>query len=69
MIYLAVAGAVNSVISLFNYFRIGRAIFMEEQDPPSGYVRAVILLSTIVILLLGVHPGPLSELAMAFSLN
>jgi len=75
MIYLAVAGALNSVISLFYYFRIGRAMFMEEQDPfvrqdpPSGYVRAVILLSTIVILLLGVYPGPLSELAMAFSLK
>ena len=30
MVLLAVAGALNSVISLFYYFRIGKAMFLEE---------------------------------------
>jgi NADH-quinone oxidoreductase subunit N len=61
MYLLAVIGALNSVISLFYYFQIGKAMFMEEagQDiiaDKSIYARFVIVLSCIVILVLGIYP-------------
>ncbi len=68
LIVLAAAGAVNSVISLFYYFRIGRAMFMEEpagqatleSSLPVGFVLAV---SALVCLVLGVLPSLLSNFA------
>ncbi len=33
MVLLAVAGALNSVLSLFYYFRVGKAMFLEEAPP------------------------------------
>ena len=66
---LAAAGALNSVISLFYYFRIGRAIFMEEPDAASAApqatwsVRAVMVVAALVLLLAGLWPSRLLELA------
>jgi NADH-quinone oxidoreductase subunit N len=66
---LAAAGALNSVISLFYYFRIGRAMFMEEAEDtapaplPSGPVIAVLVLSALVLLGLGILPSILAEFA------
>jgi NADH-quinone oxidoreductase subunit N len=68
LIVLAVAGAVNSVISIFYYFRIGRAMFMEnpadettlEASLPVGFVLAV---SALVCLVLGVLPSLFSNFA------
>jgi NADH-quinone oxidoreductase subunit N len=70
LIVLAAAGAVNSVISLFYYFRIGRALFMED---PSGGVTfesslslsLVLALSALVCLVLGILPALLSDFAAA----
>jgi len=68
MIGLAVVGALNSVLSLFYYFRIGRAMFMEE--PPGGVtvepsfpVMAVLVVSAVVILALGLFPSFLTNFA------
>jgi NADH-quinone oxidoreductase subunit N len=68
MYLLVVAGAVNSAISLFYYFRIGRALFMEEgftdvPPDPSLYAKIVLAFSAAVMLLLGVLPSLLTEIA------
>ncbi len=66
---LAAAGALNSVISLFYYFRIGRAIFMEEPEDASPArstawtVQAVLVVSALVLLVFGLWPSALAELA------
>jgi NADH-quinone oxidoreductase subunit N len=68
LIVLALAGALNSVISLFYYFRIGRAMFMED---PAGETRLesslpvslVLIASALVCLVLGVVPTLLSNFA------
>jgi NADH-quinone oxidoreductase subunit N len=70
MIGLAVVGALNSVISLFYYFRIGRAMFMEEAPgnvtvEPSFPVMAVLVVSAVVILALGLFPSFLMNFASA----
>ncbi len=67
---LAAAGALNSVISLFYYFRIGKAMFMEEAEEsqpatpsPSLPVVIVLVLTALVLLALGVFPSVLAEFA------
>jgi NADH-quinone oxidoreductase subunit N len=70
MVLLAVAGALNSVISLFYYFRMGRAMFMEEESggvrvESSASVLAVLGASAFVLLLLGILPFLLTNLASA----
>jgi NADH-quinone oxidoreductase subunit N len=68
MVLLAVAGAVNSAISLFYYFRIGRAVFLEADpagsrlDRPAGLL-AVLAASAVVLLVLGVFPSLLGQFA------
>jgi NADH-quinone oxidoreductase subunit N len=72
MYLVVVAGALNSVISLFYYFRIGRAMFME--DPAAGeapaaaarrsaWAEIVIGVSAVIILLWGIFPSLLSDFA------
>jgi NADH-quinone oxidoreductase subunit N len=68
LVLLTVAGALNSVISLFYYFRIGRAVFLEEEAgraefSPSWPVSFVIVLSAAVSLLLGILPSLLTGFA------
>jgi NADH-quinone oxidoreductase subunit N len=70
MVLLAAAGALNSVISLFYYFRLGRAIFMEKETggvraESSVPVLAVLGGCALVLLLLGVLPFLLTNLASA----
>ncbi len=65
--YLAVAGALNSVISLFYYFRIGRAMFMEPGagDAHAGgnyLVKTAIAVFAAFILVVGILPSRLTEL-------
>ena len=65
MVLLAAAGALNSAISLFYYFRIGRAIFLEEAGdagpaPVSRLVTVVLAASAAALLLLGLLPGLLA---------
>jgi NADH-quinone oxidoreductase subunit N len=72
MYLVAVAGALNSVISLFYYFRIGRAMFME--DPAAGaappgtsrrfaWAEIVIGVSAVIVLLWGLFPSLLADFA------
>jgi NADH-quinone oxidoreductase subunit N len=65
MILLAAAGALNSAISLFYYFRIGKALFLEDAaiegtEPVSRLVTVVLAVSAAVLLLLGLLPGLLT---------
>jgi NADH-quinone oxidoreductase subunit N len=71
LILLAVAGALNSVISLFYYFRIGKAMFLEDAVPAAGAgparpgavsrtVTVVLALSAAALLLFGLLPGLLT---------
>jgi NADH-quinone oxidoreductase subunit N len=76
MILLAVAGALNSVISLFYYFRIGQAMFLEEASgvsPDAGprnpervsrSVTAVLAISAAALLLFGLLPALLTAPAV-----
>jgi NADH-quinone oxidoreductase subunit N len=70
---LAVAGALNSVISLFYYFRIGRAVFLDEPVSPGG-ARApvgaslVLWLAAAAVLVFGVFPSLVLDLAAAAAL-
>jgi NADH-quinone oxidoreductase subunit N len=62
MILLAIAGAVNSVISLFYYFRIGRAVFLDEEPAAAPLDRSlnplvVLAVSALALLVLGVVPS------------
>ena len=72
MYLVVVAGALNSVISLFYYFRIGRAMFMEDSaagEAPaaaarrSAWAEIVIGVSAVIILLWGIFPSLLSDFA------
>jgi len=70
---LAAAGALNSVISLFYYFRIGRAIYMEEPRTgitfePSAPVVAVLVVAAAALLLFGLFPSLLANPASAATL-
>lgn len=74
MVYLAVLGALNSVISLFFYFRIGKAMFMEHDAPgimidKSFYVKSVLLISALVILVLGILPSAFTTFVSASALK
>jgi NADH-quinone oxidoreductase subunit N len=74
LILLAAAGALNSAISLFYYFRIGKAMFLEETVPldagpagpenVSGAVTAVLAVCAAALLLLGLLPSLLTSPAV-----
>jgi len=75
MYLLAAAGALNSVISLFYYFRIGRAMFMEDasESAPAEFslrlpVKIVLAISTLILLAAGILPSVLMKPAAASSL-
>jgi NADH-quinone oxidoreductase subunit N len=68
--WLAVVGIINSVISLYYYARILKAMFFEKADSQKSAVLAVspfyvVLLAVLVLptILLGVYWTPLAELA------
>lgn len=68
--FLAVAGALNSVISLFYYFRIGRAVFLEEPASSvpldsAGGASLVLWLAAAAVLVFGVLPSLLLNVAAA----
>jgi NADH-quinone oxidoreductase subunit N len=70
-IWLAVAGALNSVISLYYYVRVFRNIFLrsaEQEQPPLKFgfsANVIVLLLLVPTLLLGVYFSPLVNLAQA----
>ncbi len=66
--YLAVAGVLNSALSLFYYFRLGQAIFMKEPSEevsyqPDAMASLALTFSIIILLVLGILPYPFMELA------
>jgi len=67
---LAVVGVLNSLISVFYYFRLLIIMYMREPgddlaplEPVSWPVQVVVAIGGIAILLLGVHPDPILNLA------
>jgi|SRR5579871_1661467 len=68
-VWLAVAGLLNSALSVFYYARVLKVMFMDAPDPEPagsllaagglGYGRAVAIgLAVVAVVLLGVYPGP-----------
>jgi NADH-quinone oxidoreductase subunit N len=69
LVLLAAAGALNSVISLFYYFRIGKVMFLEDAaaagpERISRTVTVVLAVSAAALLLLGILPGLLTAPAV-----
>lgn len=70
-VWLAVVGALNSVISLYYYVRIFRNMYLrssEEQVAPLTFTtmqKATVLVLLVPTLLLGLYFGPLVQLAQA----
>jgi NADH-quinone oxidoreductase subunit N len=71
-IWLAVVGAINSVISLYYYVRILRNMYLRASDQPAGNPLefgtmqiAAVLVLLVPTLLLGVYFSPLVQLAQA----
>jgi NADH-quinone oxidoreductase subunit N len=69
-IWLAIIGVLNSVVSVFYYFRVMIYMYMKEptEETPEpvtiGWpVKAILALGTIGILLLGIYPAPILTLA------
>ncbi len=73
LLWLAVVGVVNSVISAYYYLRVVRVMYLEppaspEAVPSSGAFRLALGLSALGVVAFGVVPGPLlrmTELAVA----
>jgi NADH-quinone oxidoreductase subunit N len=70
-VWLAVVGAVNSVISLYYYARVLRYMFLRDSEDQSGHLHilrseAIILLALAVpTLLFGLYFAPIVDLANA----
>jgi NADH-quinone oxidoreductase subunit N len=69
-IALAIIGVLNSVVSVFYYFRIMVYMYMKEPgeqalepETVSWPVQAIMVLGAIGVLFLGVWPAPILELA------
>jgi NADH-quinone oxidoreductase subunit N len=67
---LAIIGVLNSVVSVFYYFRIMIYMYMKEPgeaalepETVSWPVRAIMVLGAIGVLFLGIFPAPILELA------
>ena len=68
LLWLAVVGGVNSVVSAYYYLRVVRVMYLEpspsEERVPSSYpFRLALGVSTLGVLVIGVLPGPLLRLA------
>ena len=68
LLWLAIVGVINSVVSAYYYLRIVRVMYLEpaqsEEKVPSSHVfRAALGLSVLGVLAMGIVPGPLLRLA------
>jgi NADH-quinone oxidoreductase subunit N len=70
LVWLAVVGVLFSAVSAYYYLRVVMLMYMKEPDSParlavSPAVTLVLWVATLVILGLGVYPGPLVEYAQS----
>ena len=69
--HLAIIGMLMSVVSAYYYLRVVVAMYMDgpigedSWSPVGASARAALAISTTVVLVLGVYPGPLMALARA----
>ncbi len=68
LVWLALLGVVNSVVSAYYYVRVMRVMYLqpspsEERVPSSAPFRLALAVSGVGILVLGIIPGPLLEVA------
>ena len=68
LVWLAVVGVVNSVVSAYYYLRVIRVMYLgaptsEERIPSSAPVRLALAVTAVGILLIGLWPGPLLEIS------
>ena len=66
--WLAVVGVINSVVSAYYYFKVIKLMFVSEPKTTESItvgipVRLSVLVTSIAILVFGVFPAPLLELA------
>ena len=67
LVWLAVVGVINSVVSAYYYLRVVRTMYLtpaesEESIPSSAPVRLALAVTGVGILIIGVLPGPLLEI-------
>ena len=68
LLWLAIVGVINSVVSAYYYLRIVRVMYLEpapseERVPSSHAFRAALGLSALGVVVIGIVPGPLLRLA------
>ena len=68
LLWLAIVGVINSVVSAYYYLRIVRVMYLqpapsEERVPSTNVFRVALGLSTLGIVVVGIIPGPLLRLA------
>ncbi|MBI2846302.1 MAG: NADH-quinone oxidoreductase subunit N [Chloroflexi bacterium] len=68
LVWLAIIGVVNSVISAYYYINVVRVMYLrpaasEEAVPSTMALRSALLISVAGVFLLGILPGPLMRLA------
>ena len=75
MIFLAIVGALNSLVSVFYYLRVTVVMYMKERTEPCDDVsmdwaaRFALVASSIAILVLGIFPSRLWEAAKRATLD
>ena len=72
LVWLAVLGVINSVISAYYYLRVVVAMYLKEGEPAQAAVTPVcpalqvgVGLASVAIVILGIWPGPILDLARA----
>ncbi len=71
MIWLAIAGALNSVVSLYYYVRVLRNMFLRDPDRSGTPISfsmpqvALLMILLVPVIFLGIYFGPLVEFAQA----
>ena len=68
LVWLAVAGVINSVVSAYYYLRVVRVMYFQpapssEKVPSSAAFRVALGVTALGVLVVGVVPGPLMEVA------
>jgi NADH-quinone oxidoreductase subunit N len=68
LLWLVILAVLNSVISAYYYLRVVKVMWFgepasDEKVPSSGALRLALLLSSLGVLLLGIAPGPVMDIA------